>query len=203
MSKKYTKHEVHDEARRVNELSAKYHFSHAIDAVDVLLRERLKSHREIEVVQLRKNLEQFLDIEDEANAKDLHNQLQVINNSKSHFHIYIEYCDLSDKKAARTIYSGGQLIITLPQYLFKQSIDHKGTYTHHAKELREIMAHEIGHCVLHSEDIVKLKNTQGSKNLHKDEQKEKEASWFAEKLLELRHLRNQKIKKDGTLNEIF
>lgn len=58
------------------------------------------------------------------------------------------------------------------------------------------MAHEIGHMVLHTKELLLEESTQGSLNI-KNAEKEEEANIFGKELLELRRDRNRKIRADG------
>jgi Zn-dependent peptidase ImmA (M78 family) len=64
--------------------------------------------------------------------------------------------------------------------------------------MREIMAHELGHIVLHGEKLFETKGTQGTIVLSKDPQLEQEAIWFAEAILKLRWDRIQKLHRLGS-----
>ena len=54
------------------------------------------------------------------------------------------------------------------------------------------MAHELGHLVLHTDELLKIESTQGSKNITEDE-KEEEAVFFAEEILKKRDQRNEAL----------
>lgn len=57
---------------------------------------------------------------------------------------------------------------------------------------RRLVSHELGHLVLHTDDLLKIEGTQGSLDI-KDDEKEEEANLFGEKLIELRSDRNKKM----------
>jgi hypothetical protein len=110
-------------------------------------------------------------------------------------HIFVDYIDM-DKDAGRVVKIANQLIISLPKELLSDSKYEDGSYKESGvKKLREIMAHELGHIALHTEELLKIDNLKGSKNL--DAQSELEAEWFASELLELRHKRNEDLYKSG------
>ena len=54
------------------------------------------------------------------------------------------------------------------------------------------MAHELGHIMLHTDELLKIEGTQGSKDISEGE-KEEEARFFAEKILEMRTQRNEDL----------
>jgi Zn-dependent peptidase ImmA (M78 family) len=85
----------------------------------------------------------------------------------------------------------------LSKKLLENSCNKDGSFIGDSlKKLRWVTAHELGHALLHSEDI-KQGDTHGSIKLHGDA--EKEADSFAAELLRLRHERNEAMYKSGAL----
>jgi Zn-dependent peptidase ImmA (M78 family) len=99
---------------------------------------------------------------------------------------------MDDPDAGRVVKAENKLIISLPKTLIENSRNKDGSYNENGvKKIREIMAHELGHIALHTDELLKINTLRGSKDL--DKNLEKEALWFSEKLLRLRHERNQKM----------
>lgn len=76
-------------------------------------------------------------------------------------------------------------------------MDSNGDYNYDTiRKIRKLMSHELGHLALHTDELLQIDSMQGSK-LIKDADREEEASYFGDKLLELRRIRNEKIYQDG------
>lgn len=113
------------------------------------------------------------------------------------FHIVVTYKETHSEDAARVIKTETAFVINLSQDLKEKIFTESGDYNYNViQKIRKLRAHEIGHLILHTNDLLNIEGTQGSK-LITDSEKEEEADFFGEQLLSLRKDRNKKIHLDG------
>lgn len=87
--------------------------------------------------------------------------------------------------------------------LEKKIFDENGNYNYEViQKIRQLMAHELGHLILHTDELLHIDGTQGSK-LITDEEKEEETDCFGKQLLHFRKERNEKIYRDGGAHKIY
>jgi hypothetical protein len=111
---------------------------------------------------------------------------------KVRYYIYVEYLNMP-ADVNRVVKTESQLIVSLSKELLENARNKDGSFIGDGlKKLRWVTAHELGHALLHSENV-KLGGTQGSIDLNDID--EKEAGLFADELLRLRHERNEALKK--------
>ncbi|MCL2057047.1 MAG: hypothetical protein FWH02_07525 [Oscillospiraceae bacterium] len=194
-------------AREVNELSLKHHLSHALAACNSILKKESPSLRDDLLIDLDKRMRAAL--QGKTAYAHLIKEKAEICSAFENLQIYVGYLK-SAKQSGYTVYEGGKLVIYLPEGLLEKAVS-KGSYQDPVKELRKLMAHELGHAILHTKDIMRIKAAVGGElvkdgkagsALLKDE-KESEAKVFGTTLLDLRHKRNMQMIKDGTLVKFF
>jgi len=187
---------VREKARQVNDISMNYHLSHAVFACNKILEADFAEYIKKKTDNLKKNLMVA------ENSERIVEILKEIDRLKKPFRIHVYYFGYSDEKntvRARVVHlpDSNQLVIYLPEAVLCRSINEDGTYNKEAvKELRKLTAHEIGHIVLHTKELLEDEGTQGSIFLSEGDT-EKEADLFAEELLRLRHERNERLFKSG------
>ena len=127
------------------------------------------------------------------------------------FHIDIDYIDITDSNIARVVKVDNSFTIYLAQSL-RDAIFTKHSHDCNLNEMnyeiiqkiRKLMAHELGHLVLHTKDLLLEESLQGTLNLKIEEQeKEDEANQFGQYLLAFRRKRNEKIKTDGGAEKLY
>ena len=115
---------------------------------------------------------------------------------QSSFHIDVEYIDTHTEEMARVIKVENAFVINLPKSLALRVFKDDGTYNYEViQKIRKLMAHELGHLILHTDELLRIESTQGSKMLSTDENEE-EARYFADELINLRRERNDRFYKD-------
>ena len=189
-----------EKAIEINELSLDCHLSHATFACNVLLekdRERLRT-------EMTKEIDEKIKVaKEEGNARKLKGLLQQKKekyDTCQKLRIYVDYLENTICTAFTVCdRTKGMLVIWLPKKLLEESRKN-GTYTDKVTELRKLMAHELGHAILHTKELVEMEDFWGSRNLKKDSPEEHEAKVFAKNLLKLRHARNKKLIEDGTID---
>jgi hypothetical protein len=185
--------EIEQKAIEVNRISLNYHLTHAIFACNELLREDYKKEHKAELTKLGKELQEAYRSENVEKQTDVRKTIKHTE-QKVKYYIYVEYVPMPADEN-RVVKTERQLIVSLSKELLESARDKDDSFSADPlKKLRHATAHELGHALLHSEEI-KLGATQGSKEL--GSAAETEAELFANKLLTLRSDRNEKLYKSG------
>jgi len=185
-----TEQDIKAKAHEVNNISLDYHLTHAVFACDRLLADEFKKADGEKTKKLNRELQ------DAYRKKDINNIARVMRETKAlsvkKYRIFVDYIDMS-LDAGRVVKAENKLIISLPKKLAMDARDESGNFkTDGVQKLRKVMAHELGHIVLHTEALINNDNLKGSLDLTGDE--EQEAETFAIELLRLRHERNERLK---------
>lgn len=184
--------EVYDKAAEVSHISLDYHFTHAAFACNKLLEDDFKKKHKKATSRLKAELDAACRKQDNNRVSELLKKIAAVKLPK--YRIFVDYLDLSDPEGARVVKAEDKLIINLPKSLAEESRDAGGYYNKAAvQKLRRIMAHELGHIVLHTEVLLSINSKQGSKEIGGD--LECEANWFADELIRLR------VERNNILNE--
>jgi hypothetical protein len=185
--------EIKNKAREVNDLSLDYHLSHALGASNALVKQAAKTHLRDKITDLKTRLSTARERNDTVAIAQIREEIGLLNRPVL---IYVEYIDNMVEDSGRVVWINSQLIISLPKKLAEDSRNKDGTQNPDGvKHLRRIMAHELGHIVLHLEDWLDTDSLQGDKLL--SDEADAEAWGFANELLELRHTRNDAYFKSG------
>jgi hypothetical protein len=186
--------EIKRKAEEVNRISLNYHLTHAVFACNQMLRDIYKRERESELRGLNRALQKAYREEDLKEQKNILEKKRRIE-QKVKYYIYVEYINDMPADENRVIKTERQLIVSLSGKLLEQARSEDGSFIKGGlNRLRQVTAHELGHALLHFEDM-KPGALQGSKEL--DNAAETEAALFAKELLNLRHERNERIFKSG------
>lgn len=176
--------EIKARAKDVYKISFNYHLTHAVFGGDKLLMLYLKETNEEKSSGLNKALQIAVRAGDNDLKDKLMDEIKAFDRTleKRKYHILIEYHDITDIGGGRAINADNKLIISLPKKLTENLMDDAGSLQQEAvKQIREKMAHELGHIVLHTKDLPKG-NLEGADKLnHLDW----EADVFAKELLRL------------------
>ena len=175
------KNEIQDLVSTIDRFSERYQLSHATVAIEKLYKEKIQKECQERYAELR---EQVKATTDPTILKELSlTAKEIQKDSKKRIHISIEYIDQIETNSSRIALSQQNMcIISLPKSKLNIRQD-DGTVDKIAyHELRKLMAHELGHVVLHcgifnNSPVLKT-------NISKSE--EAEADFFAEELLSLR-----------------
>lgn len=188
-------------AEEVNNISLDYHLSHATFACNLLIRKELQNINNEIVQELNRKKEEALSNSNIKEFLKLKIDQHEILTKNDKLQLYVEYLKHPDESEARTVRVGNHLIVYLSEKLLKKSrIDNR--YTDAVVLLRQLMAHELGHAVLHTKELIEIKGTNGSAEFN-GTGKEHEADAFSETLLNLRHARNMRMRNDRTLEYFF
>jgi hypothetical protein len=187
---KMMQQDAEQKAGEINEISLDYHLTHAVLACDKSIEDNYKKINKETTSKLNLDLQKALREKDNNEIAKLLETKKSLKLSK--YHIFVDYVKMNDPEAGRVVKSENKLIISLPKILIENSRNEDGSYSEEGvRKIREIMAHELGHIALHTDELLKIDSLQGSKDLAED--LEKEARWFSAKLLCLRHERNRKM----------
>jgi len=178
------KKEIKTRAKNVYDISLNYHLTHAVFGSDgLLIRDRMEAKNE-ELLKLNKALgaakrekNTAMEAKLMAEAKKLKGEL------KRKYHILIDYVKLTDDESGRVIKIDDKLIIELPEKLTSGIMDYDTgeLQKETTAAVRKIMAHELGHIVLHTEEVPSGDLQGDAKLKHLDD----EAKVFATELLRL------------------
>ncbi|MDR0443249.1 MAG: ImmA/IrrE family metallo-endopeptidase [Treponema sp.] len=184
--------EIKEKAFEVDKISYDYHLTHAVFACDKMLSDSFrKAGRE-------KTKKMNSELQEAYRKKDTAKITKIMDGIKSHkvrkYHIFVDYINIDDPDAGRVIKAENKLIISLPITLAVEARDESGLFQPGGvKKLRRVMAHELGHIVLHTESLIETDNLNGSRDLQG--RPEQEAEIFAKELLRLREKRNELFRK--------
>ena len=196
------KQEIRTKAEEITKASERFQLIHATYAARTMIKSMVMKYYEEKCSVLSKRIEdrieQGLDIENETNEK-----IELLSKMKqSSFHIDVEYIDTKSEDMARVVKVENAFVINLPKALALKVFNEDGNYNYEIiQKIRRLMAHELGHLILHTDELLHIDGTQGSLELSFDE-KEIEARYFAEELIELRRKRNERLYKDRAYKSI-
>ena len=197
------KNEINDIAKRVSHISEQYQLIHATYACQMLVKQIIMDEYTKKYDELSKRIEEKIcagaKYDKEQSEKE---EIDALIKQRS-FHIDVAYIETTSDDAARIVKINNAFVINLSKSLAKQIFKSDGSYNYVViHKIRELMAHELGHIVLHTKDLFYIDSTQGSK-LIIDPEKEEEADLFGADLLELRKLRNERVYQDGGAHKKF
>ena len=170
---------IEEFAAMVNKTSEKYQLIHATFAIEKLFQEKMSQEFNVKVAELRGQLREESDPE---RLREIHREAKELQKGEDkRIRILVQYISqLSETSARITQTPSNTFIISLPKSLENvRNIDGTIDFVK-MKQLRELMAHELGHIALHT----------GIFNLGEEEM---EADCFAKRLIELRRERNSEI----------
>jgi hypothetical protein len=191
--------EIRQRAKEVNDYCLHYHMSHAILACFKVLGNVLEDSKDKKIKELQ---EQLGKSQTKGSTKKIAAELALVERP---CHIAVQYVDDMDPGAGRIIRlpDSYDFIISLPYCVLQNSLTNDGLWYNAAgvKQLRELMAHEIGHFVLYTEEMLTIDSTNGSNCLSKEAHDN--ATIFGRELIRLRHERNDKLNNDTALKAAF
>jgi len=182
-------------AKKVYEFSFNYHLIHAVFGSDGLLLCDRKEYKTEENKELFNAAFKAIQAGDAVLAEKLKKDGETLKKEFQHrkYCILVEYIPMDDIYGGRVVIADDKLKISIPEKLKEGLIDEEGKLNSAPIiNLREIMAHELGHIVLHTEKIPP--GTQGSKILAPLDW---EAEVFAEELLRLYKSHNHRLECDS------
>lgn len=190
------KQEIKQKAEKISHSSEQFQLIHATYACQMFIKQIVIDDYNKKRDELRERIEskmiKGISYEKDTAEKD---RLDALIRQRS-FHIDVAYIECSED-SARVVKMDNAFIIYISKSLLKNIFDSNGQYNYQViSKIRNLMSHELGHLVLHTNELLQIDSMQGSK-LIQDADKEEEADYFGQELLRLRKLRNQKIYQDG------
>lgn len=190
------KKEIRDKAKEITTASEKFQLIHATYAARSMIKDMVMDYYKGKYKELAERIhdrmKRGLDIENEINEK---NELMA-KVKQNNFYIDVEYIETRTEDMARVIKIENAFVINLPKSLAKRIFDSDGNYNYDViQKIRKLMAHELGHLILHTDELLHIEGTQGSIELSDDE-REREATYFADELIQLRRERNDRFYRD-------
>ena len=188
------KNEIRKKVSNIIESSDKYYFIHATYACQLMVKDLVSAYYIEECRKLSNNIRERTkrggEIPDELQEE--YQRLMVMV-KEGRAHIDIDYIDTSSEDEARVIKTSNAFVINLPKSLAERVTYEDGSFNKEVvQKIRELMAHELGHLMLHTDELLKIEGTQGSKEIT-EEEKEAEARFFAENILKMRTQRNEDL----------
>lgn len=179
--------DIKTKARQINEKSLNFHLPHAIFAVNAQLHDVFVTDAKARIAQLKDEIHKAQIAQDDKKIAQLYKEIGVLETPHQ---VYVQFIDMVED-GARVTKLENSLVISLSQRLAEKSMNNKGEYNVAiVQKLRKIIAHELGHIVLHTKDVLNMGGLQGTKDI-RGKDKEQEADIFANELLLLRHERNE------------
>lgn len=187
---------IRDKVEELTKESEQYQLIHATYAARTMIKSLVmkyyKARYEELLERISNKIEAGNNIESELQEKA---ELESRTKQRS-FHIDVEYIETRTDDMARVIKIENSFVINLPRSLADRIFKENGEYDYDViHKIRELMAHELGHLILHTDELLYIEGTQGSKELT-DEDYEDEARYFANELIECRRERNKKFYED-------
>ena len=181
-------------AAEVNKISEKYQLIHATFAIEKLIEDKLRETVNTEIAAIRNQLA----LETDKDVQDrLFKQVQELRTDVgSKVRIIVEYLSqIEDDSARLTRSSRNTFLIFLPKSMENVRKPDGTIDFERMGRLRKLMAHELGHIVLHTGILC-------PKETLTDKEKEAQAELFAVTLIELRKERNEEIYANAHYKEI-
>ncbi len=191
------KREIQKVAEDVSKRSEQFQLIHATYACQMMIKQIVMNDYAKKYDELTSLIENkvIAGVNDEKEQKEK-KRLDNLIKQKS-FHIDVDYIDSPSEDTARVVKIQNAFVIYLSKSLAKHIFFEDGNYNYEViRKIRKLMSHELGHLILHTDELLQIDSTQGSK-LIADPEKEEEANLFGKNLLELRKLRNEKLHEDG------
>lgn len=180
----------------VNNTSEKYQLIHATFAVEKLFQEKKRQESNERIIELRK---QLMEENDPDRQKAIHREAKELQKGEDkRIRILVNYISqLLETSARITQTPNNTFIISLPKSLENIRNENGIIDFEKMKKLRKLMAHELGHIVLHT-GIFELESAPECVSIDEEE----EANVFSERLIELRRERNTEIYRDDHYKNI-
>ncbi len=195
--------EIRNLAAKVNSTSEMYQLIHAMFAIEKMFRDDSNRRYKADINQVWERLNQA-DISADEKATLVQQAKALKENANKKINILVDYIPQIQENSARITWTqNNTFMIVLPKSM-ERTRDTNGNINFEVlKTLRKLMAHELGHVVLHS-GIFDPHG--GEHNVHKqievNDISEEEADLFATELITLRRDRNEEIYKDGHYRDI-
>lgn len=183
-------------AEEITKKSEQFQLIHATYAARAMIKEIVKNYYKERYEDLsrrtKERLQKGLDVKSElVEKKELDSKAR-----ESSFHIDVEYIETKTEEMARVIKIENAFVINLPRSLAERVMDDDGNYNYETiQKIRGLMSHELGHLILHTDELLRIQGTQGSLEID-DKELEAEASLFGDELIRLRRERNERFYRD-------
>lgn len=186
--------EIKARAKKVYDISFDYHLTHAVFGSDRLLVSDLVEGNKEKTAKLKNDLVAAYREKNTDKVNELMGNIKTLERTlkaRKH-HILIDYIKMDDAEGGRVIKANNTLVITLPRKLTESIMDDQGNLkAENIENVRKIMAHELGHIVLHT-DLLPEDNLAGS-GVAGMSDVDWEAKVFADELLRLYKERDHRI----------
>lgn len=185
--------EIADAVCKLNTFSEKYQLVHATFAIEQMYKNAVQEKCIKEIAPL---IEQLKTEKDKEKKEQLIQRISELKKERNKtIKIVIDYIPYIQNNSARTTKTeNNNFLIVLPQCMENIRQDDGKIEFNCYNKLRRLMAHELGHIVLHSD----LPFSVLSSTALTMEEQEEEADFFAQKLIELRDEHTKEINRHIT-----
>lgn len=185
---------IRDLAATVNTTSEMYQLIHAMYAIEKIFRDNSSNHYKTKVSQIWKDLDNPALSADER-ASLIQKAKVLRENFNKKISILVDYIPQIQENSARITWTqNNTFMIVLPKSMESTRGSDGKIDFEVLGALRKLMAHELGHVVLHSGMFDSPCDEQrGHKQIEINDISEEEAELFAEELISLRRVRNAEI----------
>jgi len=187
--------EIKARAKKVYDISFNYHLIHAVFGSDGLLLLDRKEYKAEELKNLQDAALKAVRANDNALVEKIKEESETLKREfqQRKYSVLVEYIPMDDIYGGRVVIADDKLKISLPEKLKEGLIDGEGNLNPAPIiNIKEIMAHELGHIVLHTDKIPHSIGGTKEKTL---DPWDWEAKVFAEELLRLYKERDHNIEK--------
>lgn len=191
------KNEIKENATEVNLASEKYQFIHATFAIEKILEDKIQQNYKDEFDSIRQQIKDTSDSNQLQEILEKAKERQKVIAQRTKTRIYVEYISQLKYGNARINKSANNNFhILLPKEMENVRDINNEIDWGKLRDLRKLMAHELGHIDLHSGILDNLNI------IDLNQGPDDEADYFADVLINLRKDRNQEIYKDGHYESI-
>lgn len=172
------KNKIKSIANHIFKKSKNYFLSHSVMAVEKYIYYKIKKDSNDELQEIANEIKKKRGKLTKERKAILEKRKNYILKNSSRFHIFVDYIDISEDSGRAILVNNKNIEISLSKSL----IEEEDNLDKH-KKLRKILAHELGHIMLHRHLLDKSTNGTQNINTHNEEI---EANLFATTLLELK-----------------
>jgi cell shape-determining protein MreC len=134
-----------------------------------LLANKARKYKQERIKELKLNFQGAKKNNEVISYQPLEKEIDALEKSNT-LYVFYEYIHINEA-SARAVFYGDHINIEISDKLREKAIKN-GRYTSDVKTLCDKISHEIAHMILHTDDFLKLRGTQGTLQLSSEEKEE-------------------------------